>query len=113
MAASPQDAFAGSLIGDPELRLAHGSEMKLARQHADDDSRLAIQRDHLPQYVALATIAMLPGSVAQQGRVRCSGDVVGRGEIPPQRRSDAQRAKETVGHASAVRDLWSGGRAQH
>ncbi len=54
----------------PELGGLSGSEVKLSRQHADDDIRSAIESDYAAQHVAFSTVPVLPGRITQQSSAR-------------------------------------------
>src|SRR5262245_20834452 len=112
MTASPLLTATGSVNRGPELRRLCRSEMKLPWQHPDDDVWKAIQCHRLPQHIRPSSVPFLPGGVAQDDRAGRRGQVLAGMEIAAKRRRNAERAEESVAHASATRRLCAGGNAQ-
>ncbi len=92
----------------PELRRLSRRKMKAARQHPDDRGRGPIQGHRLPQGILPSTKPPLPRGVAQQNRARGRRQILARTEIASQHRGNAQRAKESVAYASAIREQRTG-----
>src|SRR5438093_365076 len=101
-----------SVKRSPEFCSPGGSEMKVARKHADDDVRTAVQRHRLPQRIPSSAEPLLPASVAQHDGVRGGWRILAVLEIASEHRSDAEGAKETRAHARASHLLRAFCRAQ-
>src|SRR6185295_19594890 len=105
MAASPVGAPAGRMKRSPELRRLSGREMKVSRQHANDDVWSVIQCNRLPQYILFPAVPLLPGGVAQHHGARRGGKILSRVEIASKHRCDPQRAEEAITHTSSAHRL--------
>ncbi len=68
VAAPPEIAAAFGVKRRPELGRLHRGEVKLPRQHSDDDCGIAIQDDRLAEDVLASSVPCLPRAVAEQDR---------------------------------------------
>ena len=82
--ASPIETTGGRVHRSPELRLAAGREMEIARQHSNHDVRKAVERDGLPQHFAVAAVTLLPRRVAQHNCARGGGLIFALREVAAQ-----------------------------
>ena len=102
MTAASLVALALRMKGRPEFSGLRGREVKVPRQHADDDVGDAVEDDGLAEHVHVSGVPLLPGGIAQQHGVRRSRQIFAGTKITAELRRHAERAKEPVADASAA-----------
>ena len=81
VAAAPQVALALRVEGRPEVGRLGGSEVEVARQHADDHVGLSVERHGTADRVGPAAIPVLPCRVAQDDDARPGRQVFAGAEV--------------------------------
>src|SRR6266481_2212755 len=89
----------------PERSRIGGSKLKIARQNADDRSRLAVQPDHTANDVGVAAEFTSPERIAENGDVRSVRLHFAIEEIPTHRRLYAERPEKAGSDLCCENDL--------
>ena len=79
----------------------HEGKFKIARHDANDDVRLAIEKDRGPEDVGPALVMALPQAVTEHDD-RLLLLVFGLGEGAAEERLDLERGKDLTAHANAM-----------
>src|ERR1700679_2772561 len=79
--------------------------MKISWKHANNGVRHVLQRDHLSDDISPPPQALLPRVVAQQDSTCSPRFVLASAKVPPDNRSNPQRAEESRTHYCAFRNL--------